>query len=81
MREINHSGVLKLYEIYESDQYINLIMENNKSVGLLTKVKSKNKYTEGDVAKMMKSLINFVNVLQNLRIIHRDLNPEILIVS
>lgn len=80
MREIKHKGIIKLYEIYESEQYINLIMEQNKSVGLVAKMKSKKRYSEGDVAKMMKSLMITVQIFHDIHIIHRDLNLDNLIV-
>lgn len=79
LREIKHNGIIRLYEIYESDQYLYLIMEQIKGVGLITKIKSKNSYSEEDASKMIKSLITAVSCFHELRIIHRDLNPENLI--
>jgi len=80
LREIKQQGVIKLYEIFENDQYISLVMEQSKGVPLSVRIKSKEGYCEGDAAKIVKSLMTTVNGLHELNIIHRDIHIENLIV-
>jgi len=81
LREIRHPGLVKLYEIYESDQYAILVMEIEKGIDILSRMKAKTGYTEGDAAIIIKSLMSIISAFHDLHIIHRDLNPETLLVS
>jgi serine/threonine protein kinase len=56
-------------------------MECIKGAGLITKIKSHNSFSQEDAAKMIKSLISAVHYFHELRIIHRDLNPETIIAT
>jgi serine/threonine protein kinase len=80
MRDIRQSGIIKLYEIYENEQYIQLIMDYNKGIGLMNRMKSKPGYSESNVVTMIKSLMTTVSALHEIHVIHRNINPNDLIV-
>ena len=48
LRTLNHPNIVKLYEIYESPNYICLIMEYAKGEDLFTHLKNKGNYSEKD---------------------------------
>lgn len=79
LKQVHHQGIIRLFEIYENETYFILVYENIKGTGLNSFNKNRNKYSEADVAKMIKSLVSAIDCLHQLNIIHRDINPETLI--
>jgi len=76
LRQVQHSCVIRLYEIYESEQYVHLVFEYLDDVQLLSVLKAKPNYTEADACRIIKSLLDVVSALHNKLIIHRDIKPE-----
>jgi len=76
LREIQHSSLITLYEVYEADQYVHLVFEIIKGGELFTKIKKKSDYTEGDAKKIMKTLLTVIAVLHSKQVVHRDIKPE-----
>ena len=82
LRKINHPNVVKLFSIYEDDEYISLIMEYVPYGNLLQRVQKKKKILEIDVIHFALHLIELLKFLHSNMIIHRDLKLEnILMVS
>jgi len=79
MRVLNHPNVMKLYEVYENDTYIHLVLEYLKGGELFQRLKSKGRYSEEVAALVLKSLLEAIKYCHSLNIIHRDLKPENLI--
>jgi serine/threonine protein kinase len=46
MRSLNHPNILKLYEVYESDEEFSLVMELVTGKELFDKIVEKGQYTE-----------------------------------
>ncbi len=46
MRKLNHDNIIKLYEIYESDNHVNLILELLKGGELFDRLIKKGQYSE-----------------------------------
>lgn len=81
LRELNHKNIIKLYEVYESDRYIHLILEYLDGGELFNRLKHKGQYQEKDAIFVMKNLLEALNFQHNNGIIHRDLKPENLILA
>lgn len=75
---MRHSSIIKLFEIYENETYIHLVFENIKGACLNSFNKYRGKYNEGDVSKMAKALLISIDFLHEQNVIHRDINPEII---
>ena len=80
MRKINHPNIIKLYEVYESDLYIHLVLEYLRGGELLTHLKNKGAYSEKDAAIVIRRVLEALEYCHSQNIIHRDLKPENLIV-
>lgn len=81
LRKLRGKSVIQLYSLYESDEYVHLVMEFIDGDNLFTYIKSKRNYTEGDVKRIMKALMSIVDSLHQIQVIHRDLSPENIYVS
>ena len=85
-REINiliktdHPHIIKLYEIFESQRSLYLVMEECKGGEVFDKIiehiQSKQMYSEKDAANMFLQLMSSIEYCHNNGICHRDLKPE-----
>ena len=80
LRQINHPGVIKLYEVYESELYIHLILEYLQGGELLSHLQSKGVYSEKDASTLIKCVLEALEYCHARNIVHRDLKPENLII-
>ena len=85
LRATDHPNIIKLYDIFEDNIFIYLIMEECTGGELfdrLAKRAKENKmYTEKDAAKILKQILQAVNYLQAHGVCHRDLKPENILFS
>ena len=80
LRKMDHPNIVKLYEIFESDRSLYLIMEECKGGEVFSKIieriNAKLMYSEKDAANIIKQVISCINYCHNKNICHRDLKPE-----
>jgi len=81
MKKVNHPNVLKLYEVFETDEVISLVMELVTGGELFYKIVEKGNYSEKEAAGIVKQMIQGVEYLHGEGICHRDLKPENLLCS
>ena len=86
MREVNlmikldHPNIIKLYEYYENEKKIYLIMELCTGGELFDKIientEKGKQFTEKQAANIFKQMMSAVNYCHKNGIVHRDLKPE-----
>jgi len=81
MKKVDHANVLKLKEVFETDDTIALVMELVTGGELFYKIVEKGNYSEKDAANIVAQMINGVDYLHDQGIAHRDLKPENLLCS
>jgi len=81
MKKVNHRNVLRLIEIYETDQHLSLVMELVNGGELFYKIVDKGSYSERDARDIVMQLVEGVDYLHEKGIAHRDLKPENLLCS
>ena len=85
LRTTDHPNIIKLYDIYEDNKYIYLIVEECNGGeffdSLAKRAKEKNMYTEKECAKIFKQILEAVNYLHAHGVCHRDLKPENILFS
>jgi len=79
LRVINHPNVIKIYEVFENELYVHLVIEYLDGGELFTQLKSKGIYSEKDASMAIQGILSAVAHFHALGIIHRDLKPENLI--
>jgi len=76
MKKIDHANVLKLQEVYETEDVIALVMELVNGGELFYKIVEKGNYSEKDAVRIVRQMMKGVEYLHGQGIAHRDLKPE-----
>jgi len=77
MGKLNHKNVLKLYEVYESENSIYLVVDILNGGELLNNLRRNHIILkEIDRAKIMRNILLALNHIHEKGIMHRDLKPE-----
>jgi len=76
LKEYPHKSFIALHEVYESNNYVYLVLEYLKDDHLFTQLKKCVNYTESDARKIMKSILEATEHLHRNQIVHRDLKPS-----
>ena len=86
MREVNlmikldHPNIIKLYEVYENEKYIYLIMELCTGGELFDRIVENTEngkpFTEKQAANLFRQMMSAINYCHKNGIVHRDLKPE-----
>lgn len=76
MKNLDHPNVVKLFETFEDDNKIYLIMELCSGGELFDKIVKKGFFTESYACFIMKQIFGVINYLHLKNIAHRDLKPE-----
>jgi len=82
LRAVDHPNIIKLYDIYEDDKFLHLVMELCEGGELFDRIIAKTQsseghYSEADCARLVQKItraINYCHTIHN--ICHRDLKPE-----
>jgi len=76
MKKVEHPNVLRLQEVFETDETITLVMELVTGGELFYKIVEKGNYSEKDASSIVRQMIKGVDYLHSQGIAHRDLKPE-----
>lgn len=76
MRKLNHKNLMKLYEVYESQNSIYVNVELLEGGQLYDKIKAKHKFTPKEIKMALKGILEGLEVMHAQNIMHRDLKPE-----
>jgi len=76
MKKVDHPNILKLYEVYEDDEFFWLVLELVEGLELFDKIVDRGNYSEKDAANIVKQIVEAVKYLHEHEIVHRDLKPE-----
>lgn len=72
---------MRLLEVFESDQYVHLVLSFINGGRLFSRIKKRDSYTEEDARNIMRTLLSAVSCLHEHNIVHRDLKPENLVLT
>ncbi|CAG9333285.1 unnamed protein product [Blepharisma stoltei] len=78
---VNHPNIVKLYEVYEDDKYIYMVMEHCAGGELFEQLTERQRYNEAEASKIIYCIMSAVSHLHSLQIFHRDLKPENIMLS
>jgi len=76
-RALRYCGnVIKLLKIYESEKYLNLLLEFQEGGTLGDMLEKQIKVSEEDSRMIIAQLLLTLDFMERKKIIHRDLKPE-----
>ncbi|MBZ3888914.1 Serine/threonine-protein kinase DCLK3 [Sciurus carolinensis] len=81
IQSLSHPNIVKLYEVYETETEIYLIMEYVQGGDLFDAIIESVKFPEPEAALMIMDLCKALVHLHDKNIVHRDLKPENLLVQ
>lgn len=76
LRKFSSKYITKLYQVYEDDSKVYLILEYVPHGNLLKRILSKKKFSESEVNKFSYRLFSVIKHIHSFGILHRDLKPE-----
>lgn len=76
MLECKHKNIIRLFEVHPENKKINLVMEMVNGGELFDEIVNREKYSELDSAKVMRTMCDALSYIHKKNIVHRDLKPE-----
>jgi calcium-dependent protein kinase len=76
LKSLDHPNILKVFEVIEDSQSINIITELCTGGELFDRIVSSGKLTENKAASYMHQIMSAVLTCHDKDIVHRDLKPE-----
>ncbi|KAH8741613.1 calmodulin-domain protein kinase 2 [Cryptosporidium ryanae] len=76
MKSLDHPNIIRLYETFEDNTDIYLVMELCTGGELFERVVRQRVFRESDAARIMKDVFNAIAYCHRLNVAHRDLKPE-----
>ncbi|XP_043109451.1 serine/threonine-protein kinase H1 [Puntigrus tetrazona] len=76
LRRVNHSNVIRLAEVFQTQHRVYLVLELATGGELLERVVSRGTFRERDATKALMMVSSGLRYLHMLGVIHRDLKPE-----
>lgn len=77
----NHPNIVNLYDMYETEEEVQLVMELMLGGELFDMLDENGPYGEADAAKYLKSIASGLAYLHAGNVAHRDLKPENLLLT
>lgn len=81
MMEISHPNCVKLYEMYETQKKVYMVLELLTGGELFDRIVAKGSFSEKEAAEVIKTVVTAIKYLHGIKIVHRDLKPENLLFS
>ena len=76
LTQIDHPNVVKIYEIFDQDDFIYLVLELLAGGELFDRIVDKEHYSEKEACDTIRPIVDAMRYCHSLGIIHRDLKPE-----
>lgn len=81
MEKLNHPNIVRLYEVYQTETELNMILELVEGGELFDAICARGSFTEDDAATLIKSMLEAIKYSHEKGIAHRDLKPENLLMT
>ena len=81
MRRVDHPSIMKLFEVYEGDEKIYLVLEYIKGENLMDLINKDNFFNEDKIKRVIYNIVVPLQYMHQRDVIHRDIKPENIIVT
>jgi calcium/calmodulin-dependent protein kinase I len=79
MAQLDHPNVVKLYEVFDEEDYFFLVIELLSGGELFDRIVDSDVYTEHEASETIRPIVDAIRYCHSIGVIHRDLKPENLI--
>jgi len=76
MKLLDHPNIVRLYETFEDQRFVYLVLELCTGGELFDRIVSSGKFTEQTAAISVQQMLRAINYMHQNWIMHRDLKPE-----
>ena len=76
LKLIEHPNIIKLYDVFEDEKYICLVIELMEGGELFDLINEQKRFSEDQAREIVKNLIDSIQYCHQLGIVHRDIKPE-----
>jgi len=76
MKMIDHPNLVRLYEIFEDDENLHLVMELCTGGHLLDYIERNKSLTENETAVVMQQILRAISFMHTQKMAHRDMKAE-----
>ena len=79
--KLNHPNIIRLYNVSETEEEINILLEYAENGNLYSLIKKENGISENSAFNYFIQIVNAVYFLHQNNIIHRDIKPENILIG
>lgn len=76
LRQLDHPNIIRIFEYFEDDKFIYLVMEYARNGELFNKLQSVKCFNEKEAAELFHQILSGVSYMHQNSIVHRDLKFE-----
>ena len=76
LKELKHQHIIRLYDVFEENQYYYLVTEKMSGGELFDRIVQKSYYNEKEARDVCKILFESIRYCHAHKVAHRDLKPE-----
>jgi len=76
MRNMDHSNIIKLYDVFESESELFIVMELCTGGELFDRIKAQGSYSERDASAVLRQMFEGLAYMHSKGIAHCDLKPD-----
>ena len=76
LQQLEHKGIIRLYDFFEEDDFFYLVMEKLKGGELFDRINEKGCYKEIEARDVCRNILDALVYMHGKGIVHRDLKPE-----
>lgn len=85
MKKVDHPNLVKFYETYHDDKHLHIVMEYVEGAELSAfceeRFGANRRFTEIEVAYIIRKLLSALSHMHSLGIFHRDIKPENIMIN
>ena len=81
LQRLNHSNIIRVYEIIETDRLVYFMMELGQNGDLLDYINTRRSIPEAEAKYLFRQLVLGIQYLHRHNIVHRDLKCENIMLS
>jgi len=81
LSKIDHDGVVRMYNIFDADETLFIVMELMEGGELYDEIIKRNLFSEKEASAILKQIVQALEYLHSQNVVHRDLKLENLLLK